>query len=97
MKINIKHIALFVGLSSIAFFVLSFDKKQTQEIKSVQTEQPQIVEEIEVKSNSIQRKKASKSNSEASISNQKNYTMSMFVNDDIDSIAIEEIQLPEEN
>ena len=97
MKINIKHIALFVGLSSITFFVLSFDKKQTQEIKSVQTEQPQIVEKIEVKSNSIQHKKASKSNSEASISNQKNYTMSMFVNDNIDSIAIEEIQLPEED
>ena len=97
MKINIKPFALLVGLYSIAFFVLSFDKKQTQEIKSVQTEQPQIVEKIEVKSNSIQRKKASKLNSEASISNQKNYTMSMFVNDNIDSIAIEEIQLPEED
>lgn len=97
MKINIKHIALFVGLSSIAFFVLSFDKKQTQEIKSIQTEQTQIVESIEVKSVSIKRKKAPKSNLEASISNQKIYTMSMFTNENIDSIVNEEIQLPEED
>lgn len=95
MKHNIKLIAL-IGLSSITFFVLCLDKK-TQEIKSVQTtDQPQIVESLEIKSNPIQRKKASKSNLKASQSIEKVYVMSMFVNDNIDSIAIEEIQLPED-
>jgi cell division protein YceG involved in septum cleavage len=96
MKNNIKHIAFFIGLSSIAFLVLSSGKK-CEEVKSVTINKPQIVETIDIKSNSIQRKKASKLNSEASISNQKVYTMSMFTNEDIDSIANEVIQLPEED
>lgn len=96
MKNNIKHIAFFIGLSSIAFLVLSSDKK-CEEAKTVTINKPQIVETIEIKSNFIQHKKASKSNSEASISNQKVYTMSMFINEDIDSIANEVIQLPEED
>jgi len=96
MKKNIKHIALFIGLSSIAFFVLPFSKK-CHEIKAVQADQPQVVETLEIKSNSIQHKKASKSNLEASRTNQKVYTMSMFMNNNIDSIANEVIQLPEED
>jgi hypothetical protein len=96
MKNYIKHTALFIGLSSITFFVLSFDKK-TEEVKSITTNKPQIIENLDIKSNFIQRKKASKLNSEASISNQKVYTMSMFTNEDIDSIANEVIQLPEED
>ncbi len=96
MKNNIKHIAFFIGLSSIAFLVLSSGKK-CEEVKTIIINKPQIVETIDSKSNSIQRKKASKLNSEASISNQKVYTMSMFTNEDIDSIANEVIQLPEED
>jgi hypothetical protein len=96
MKNNIKHIAFFIGLSSIAFLVLSSDKK-CEEVKTVTINKPQIVETIEIKSNFIQHKKASKSNSEASISDRKIYTMSMFMNNNIDSIANEVIQLPEED
>jgi hypothetical protein len=96
MKNNIKHIAFFIGLSSIAFLVLSSDKK-CEEVKNVTINKPQIVETIDIKSNSIQHKKASKSNSEASISDRKIYTMSMFMNNNIDSIANEVIQLPEED
>jgi len=97
MKHNIKLITLFVGLSSITFFVLCLGKK-TQEIKSVQTtDQSQIVEVLEIKSNPIQRKKASKSNLEASQSTEKIYVMSSFMNNDIESIANEAIQLPEED
>jgi cell division protein YceG involved in septum cleavage len=96
MKNNTKHIAFFIGLSSIAFLVLSSGKK-CEEVKNVTINKPQIVETLDIKSNSIQRKKASKLNSEASISNQKVYTMSMFTNEDIDSIANEVIQLPEED